>query len=126
MSGQWYVVEVYPGCTDCGTEWGLGISRTSEADDFWEDYYGHVPVADFDDRFGQWGTRILDTLILKRLYGEETGDDDDLSEVRFPFEEFIDRGGLRRAFNETRRAAGRHTLTSEEVEALMRERGNGE
>ena len=101
--GSWYLLEVYPGCQDCGTSWGLGVTLIRETDDEWE-YHRSVPTAEFGP-YGNWGTQILNTEILKKLFMESTGDDDDLSETNFAFSEFVSRDGLRSVFHETRKHA---------------------
>jgi hypothetical protein len=103
--GGWYAIEVYPGCPDCDTSWGLGVTYVKRGDEAAEYLLDGVPDITFDP-FGLWGTRILDTQLLRAEFEEwaENGDDPD-SEAMYAFDELLSRGGLRRAFFATRAAA---------------------
>lgn len=101
-NGIWYLLEVYPGCTYCGTSWGLGVTWIAEDSEEWE-WFKDTPTLEFD-RYQQWGTTILDIAVLRQQFKLEEGGEDDLGEVNFALEEFVSHGGLQRVFDETRRA----------------------
>lgn len=99
--GRWLVLEVHPGRTYCGTEWGLGLTEVREDSEEWDWWFKDVPVAEFS-RYGTWGTLLLDTEILKKRFMEDGGYTDGLDETPFAVAEFVDRGGLREVFWRTR------------------------
>jgi len=92
--GVWLVLEVYPGCQDCGTDWAVGLTRVKEGTDDFRWFCEEYPVIEFD-RLGMWGKKILDTEILKQEFMKEQGTGDDLEDTVFAFTEFVDHGGLR-------------------------------
>lgn len=100
----WYVIEVYPGCTDCGTHWGLAVVLADEQEEFGEILIRETPVGEFD-QYSQWAARILDTTVLRQLYKAELWQDDEDSPDAFAFDEFVNRGGLIDAFHKTRNGA---------------------
>lgn len=100
-----YVLELHPGCTGCGTEWGLGVTVVAEGSEDWEDWYSDVPELELSSRAyapKQWGVTILDTDVLRKIFREhpEVGPDEELHDA---FDEFIRRGGLIDAFRATQR-----------------------
>lgn len=102
--GSWYVLEVHPGCTNgCGTEISLGVAEVEEGSEEWDIWFEEVPVLEFSS-YRQWGTHVLDTEILKRAFMAEIGEDDDLADAPFALEEFVNGGGLREVFYQTRAA----------------------
>lgn len=102
--GKWLMLEVYPGCRDCGTSWQLTIQEFAEDDEWDADLVERTPTAELSETYRQWGVPILDTQILRKHFAQERGDDDEFSETNFALEEFISRGGLIDVFHETRRA----------------------
>lgn len=100
--GMWYVLEVYPGCTDCGTDWALAVVRVKEGEEFGQALLDETPVGEFG-AYENWGAKILDTRVLQRLYMEQLGSDDEFDPDPFALEEFVRQGGLIDTFRETRR-----------------------
>jgi cytochrome c1 len=103
--GGWHFIEVYPGCTNCGdVSWALGATWVADDDEMLADGWllRDTPTVEYD-RHGQWGRPLLNAAILKRLFVEDGGgEDDDFSDA---FSEFMDQGGLIRAQSESLRAA---------------------
>ena len=100
--GGWYAIEVYPGCPDCNTSWGLGVTFIARRSEEAEYLLEGVPDVAFDNR-GMWGVPILDTAVMREQFAKEAenGDDPD-SEAMYAFDEFVSRGGLRSAYYGTR------------------------
>ena len=98
---KWYVLEIYPGCQECGTSWAVGLTLYEEGTDSWEWWGKDYPVIEFSD-IGMWATEILNTEVLKRAFMHELRTEDDLDEAVFAFTEFVDRGGLKDVFFATR------------------------
>lgn len=105
--GGWYAIEVYPGCPDCYTSWGLGVTFIARKSEDAEYLLDGVPTITFDDR-GQWGMPILDTQLLREEFAKEAenGNDPD-SEAMYAFDELLSRGGLRRVYFATVAARGK-------------------
>lgn len=99
--GGWYALEVYPGCPDCTTTWGVGVTFVKAGSDEAEYLLDGVPDIAFDSR-GMWGRPILDTALMREEFAKEAahGDDDD-SEAMYAFDQFVRRGGLRRVYYAT-------------------------
>lgn len=98
--GLWYMLEVYPGCSGCGTDWALSVYRTREDDELL--FQPWVPVVEFG-QYDQWGVPILDTgILLSRFREEEVGEEDDEYESpSWALDDFLRRGSLRDVHFET-------------------------
>ena len=108
--GVWHIVEVYPGCRDCGTDWALGLVEAREDDEWWG-FYEHVPVVEYND-LRMWGRPILKLAVVQRLFQEEygsaaMGDGADAYPDSYTPEDamsdFLSGGGLRTAHHESLR-----------------------
>ncbi len=97
---KWYLLEVYPGCTYCGTSWGVGVTLIKENRDFDEEW-GSVPIIELNKNLDQWGFPILDTEILKQEFKDVLQDQDELSAPNFAMEEFVESDGLQNVFWKT-------------------------
>lgn len=100
--GGWFLIEVYPGCSDCGTDWSLAVSRAMEHDEYLVE---DAPPVEFSVH-GMWGRKILDTQILEGQFRDDMGGldlepDDGYDDPADALSDFITNGGLRRAMHAT-------------------------